>query len=490
MRERDNDFLHELVQSLDENELRFCIDLAEKSTRKRPEKVLELLQDLRKSKEYNPQRLRTKYKSLEVVKFKLKQHILRALRLLDNQQSVDQEISTHLANEGILYRKGIYDQARRELDQARKLAEEHQRMGRLLEVLQLEQLRCLETETRSLEEEIARNRHYIIEVMHRYEEEILAITQYQQRFSSYRTQDRPLDPELPAPVIRQPLQPTFNTTLYNALTASLIARTQGDFRTARLEVKKAIDLFNAHESIKASQLSKYKILLANYAVYLIPEREFAEIRAIVVELQQIEDRSYNEQAESFQNTMHIRLLLMLNTLDFADLEETARAVVDGMDLHGDKVNAARKLAMWHNLFTLYFIQEDYKSALNCSRRIIEIKKDQVRKEIQYTTRLMELIALMELDRWDESMVVALERYLSRKDQLTPFKLSVVRTVGQLERTPILERKEVYRNLAQTLQSIADSPANTDTFELKVLSAWTSAKLEEKPLKDCLAPLLA
>lgn len=490
MRERENDFLHELVQSLDEHELRFCIDLAEKSTRKRPEKVLDLLQDMRKSKDYNPQRLRTKYKSLEVVKFKLKQHILRALRLLDTQQTVDQEIFVHLANEGILYRKGIYDQARRELEQARKLAEEHQRMGRLLEVLQLEQLRCLETETRSLEEEIERNRRYIIEVMHRYEEEIIAITQYQQHFSRYRTQDRPLDPALPPPpAVRAPVQPTFNTLLYNALTSSLLARTRGDYKAARQAVKTALDLFNAHKSIKESQLSKYKILLANYAVSLIPEREFEEIRGILVELNQIEDRSYNEQAESFQNTMHIRLLLMLNTLDFADLKETAREMTEGMDQHGDKVNAARKLAMWHNLFTLYFIQEDYKLAQDCSNRIIDIKKEQVRKEIQYTTRLMELVVRLELDQWDESVNITLERYLSRKDQLTPFKLTVVRSIAQLQRTPLLERKEVYRNLVEALKSIAESPTSTDTFQLKVLSAWALSKLEGKPLKDCLARLL-
>lgn len=489
MRERENDFLHELVQKLDEHELRFCIDLAEKSSRKRPEKVLELLQDLRKAPEYAPQRLRAKYKSLEVTKFKLKQHVLRALRLLDTQQTVDQEISVHLANEGILYRKGIYDQARRELEQARKLAEGHQRMGRLLEVLQLEQLRCLETETRSLVEEVERNRRYILEVMHRYEEEIVAITQYQLRFSSYRTEDRPLDPDLPPVPASTPVLPTFNTQLYNALAASLLARTRRDYKTARLEVKKALDLYNAHPHIKESQIAKFKILLSNYAVYLIPERAFDEIKAIIAELQQIEDRSYNEQAESFQNILHIRLLLMLNTLDASDLDATAQAVRDGMELHGEKINAARKLAMWHNLFILYFIEEDYVAALDCSARIIEIKREQVRKEIQYTTRMMEQIALIELDRWEESMAKAFERYITRKDQVTPFKQKMVRFLHELSRTPLLERKAVFRNLAKTLQSLADSPDNPDTFELKVLSAWTCAKLEEKTLKDCLASLL-
>jgi tetratricopeptide (TPR) repeat protein len=489
MRERENDFLHELVQSLEDHELRFCIDFAE-STRKRPEKMLELLQDLRKAKTYNPQRLRTKYRSLEVIKFKLKQHILRSLRMLESQLTADQEISNHIANEGILYRKGIYDQARRELDQARKLAEEHQSMGRLLEVLQLEQLRCLETKTRDLESAIERNRHYIMEVMSRYNEEVAAITQYQQRFSSYRTQDRPLEDKVSQPEPPGEFPPTFNTRLYNAMTASLLARTSGDFYTASREIKKAIDLFDAHGSIKAGKIPKYKILLANYAVSLIPQRAFDEIKELLLELDRIEDLTYNEKAESFQNTVHIRLLLMLNTLDFEGLEDVAKRVEEGMVQHGDKINAARKLAIWHNLFTMHFIREDYKSAIACSGRIIEIKKDQVRKEIQYTTRLMELIAYQELDIWDEARNTALERYLSRKDEMTPFKMSMVRSIAQLERTPLFERKEVYRSLAQTLQSIAESPSNTDTLELKVLAAWTHAKLEEKPLKDCLAPLLA
>lgn len=486
---KDQDFVFDLVKSLDETELRFVQSFA-KSKRKKPEKVIALLKDFRKQAQYAPQKLKAKYKGYEVIKFKLKQLVMRSLRILNHEETIDQQISIALANEGILFRKGIYGQARKELTQARKIAEEHQQLGRLIQILQLEQKRLIKSKTKDLESSVEDNNQILLQVLAQFETEVREIARYQTLFASYRTQGQkhlqlPPLPSLPTDLEDPRFQ--FHSRLYRSMSESLVLRSQSQFNGSRLWMEEAISLYESHQTIKDQQLGRYKILISNYAVSLIPEGDFEKIKMLIQRLSDIEDKNFNGEAETFQNTVHLKLLLMLNTLDFEHLEPLILEVENGLNVYQDKVTPSRQLAIWYNLMVSHFINENWKQTKEWIDLIIQHKRFKLRKEIQSTTRMLELVVNLELDLWEplESSIVAFKRYLERNKEQTPFKLAVLKALGKLIKMPLFERTKVYQDLLELLEGIHFSEDNPEHMGFKVMVAWAKAKSEKGSLKECL-----
>jgi len=489
----NNDFLFDLIHSLDEAEIRF-IRKFETSKRKRPEILLDLLDDIRNGKDRSPEFFKQKYRNFGVARYKLKQLILRSLRLLNTSEDAERHIRDHLDNELILYRKGLFDEAGKQLKAARKIAGDHQKLYRLLEILQRQQSRLIEYGDKKLKESVVENAAEMARVLAQLNQQLAALCNYQQLFAAFRTEDvagmtgqqRVSFPDdLPENV---PL--SFEAQVYHLQTRSLLARSQRDWKAAGEAIAETIALYQnpSHKAIREDQQDRYKILLANYATYLVPVGKFHELADIVLEFRQMNDSDFNGKAETFQNRVQLELLWMVNTFDFSRLPELIEEIKAGFGEFGSKINAARQLSIRYNIVEAWVIQENFREARAWIDEILDQKKNKVRQEIQYVTRLMELLIYIELELYDplDARITAVERFLQRKDQMTPFKSGVVKVLRKLTGTPLNERKELFQDLHQTLQSLRDEMSVGDQLGLKIVSAWAEAKVRGCSIVECLS----
>lgn len=480
------DFLFDLVKSLDEKEYRAVLRYGIGGKRRATKKEL-LLVDLRKQNDYDSQLLRPKYKQYDVLKFQLKHTILMALRLYHQEETVLQKIDVHLGNERILYKKGFYNEAAKELDKAQTLAEEYQMLERLLEILKLKQSRLVERQTKDLYLAVIANSDYIDHILDSFGRQIKAYREYQEMFASYRTEGDGLTPDRSAYPEIETKPFNFYTEMYENATENLQALVQGDLGNAISSTEKAVKLFERYPVIKDEFQPKYKTLLANLGVLLLGEGGFAEVADIIRKLNALDSRDFNEEADTFQNTIHLELLLMLNIRNFEGLNDLIRRVKFGLNHYAIKINAARKLSIWFNLLLLYIVNENYREAFSLVQKIVSHKRFQVRKEIQYATRLLELLIYFELEIWDipDSIIGAVRRYLYRSDQRTSFQNTVLKYMQILSSTPIEERAEIFRELEHVLHEISNDESNQDSLGLNIVSAWARSKNEKKSVKECL-----
>lgn len=484
MDEKDN--LLSLVKSLTKEEVTFIEKFSE-LRRKKPKKALALLADMLQKKT-SITSLRSTYKSLNVTRFQLKQLILQALRALDKEPTIAQKITNHLHNENIYYRKGIYEEAAKELRSAEELAKCNQEYGHLIQILICKQHRTIESLTKDLVPTIDSNAERLLEALERYAAELNEMINYQQVFARYRSKDQqPLDQvELPSSSASPP--PTFTNELYANLKASLIARSRGEFLKAGEYLGKAIQAYEKYPELIESQTNRYKILLANFATFLIPTKEFDLVESMLEKLVLIPDKDFNGEAETFQSHSHLRLLLALNKVDFTGFPKLVQEIETGMETFQGKINQARQFSIWFNLMAAYFVQEDFSKALTWLDKIILNKRHRIREEIQYATRVIELALHFEHANFlgIPSKIIALKRYLERKTDKTPFKMAVLTSFQELSKSPNeRETFPIFLKLESELDSIRHSGENLDRLGLLLLQSWAKARFSGTSIADAL-----
>lgn len=235
---KQSDFLFDLVHSLDKHEVKYIKERA-RSHRRQPEKVLALFRDLKSASEYKRQRLRVKYRNLDVLRFRLKQLILESLRFLHAEESPENLIRRHLENEWLLNQRGLYGEAAKELQKARHLAETYHLLGLQIEAERRGQKRRIETTTRDLPAAVEASVARLYQLEAQLHAELEAGAHYHRRFAAFRTKEAPPPaPEpSPAPASMPPTEPaplpSFSTVLYRHLADCFAARKTGDRTAAR-----------------------------------------------------------------------------------------------------------------------------------------------------------------------------------------------------------------------------------------------------------------
>jgi hypothetical protein len=485
----DADILFDLVKRLEEDEMRFITQFAN-CGRKRPEKALKLLGALRKMEKYDKRTVEAKFSNINITRYHLRQLIMRALRAYRDGHTVDRQIGSQIEDYRILYDKGLYDEAYRSLNKAQEMAKEHHSLGRQMEIAHLQKHRMLELETKDLPEMIQDRNAVMESVFAAFQVEQRMICDYHALFAAYRTEERPKT-ILPLPTIDEALLKSkdtpFITRWYGLMTASLVARIAGDLHLAKVYTQHVLDLWNEYPDIRDDHAANYKIALANYAVYLFPEGDYERVQGLLKEIASIPDGCFNEEAETFQNVANLRLLLALNATHLPVETQLVTAIEEGLTKYAVKINPARQFSIWYNLMLFHLIQGDFRAARVWIENILSHKKYQIRKEVQYITRLLELIIYYELEIWDtpDSAVTAVYRYFSRKDELTPFKREVLSHITKLSSTPLNERGPIFEKLYQKLSTNGEAKNAADILGLRVVKAWAKSKVADQTLQEVL-----
>lgn len=142
-----------------------------------------------------------------------------------------------------------------------------------------------------------------------------------------------------------------------------------------------------------------------------------------------------------------------------------------------------KMAYYTNAFMYYFLSSDYRNALRCINKVLSLEKTNVRKEIIFFVKILNILTHYELG--NDDMVGALCRsdkryfdkqtqpYLAEKIILNFFTHIILKTKTNREKTMAFTKLkkdlEVYRN--------------EQVFRHFDFISWAESKIENRPLLD-------
>lgn len=474
------DILHTLVQRLSDRERKYVIAFAKLGHRP-ADKALRLLELLSKMPEYDERRLKLKFENLASARHQLRALIMRALRADRDSRNTDSLIRALIEDYEIYYEKGLYAEAYRSLNKAQALAVQHQNPARMLEVLHWQKHRVLELERADLVNIMESQIELVNKALAQYTHQVGVFNDYHWIFAQMRTEDRKIEPKAALTdylaMARDPSLP-FQTRLYAYQLAAFFARTQKDFPQTLKVYQELFVFWEEHGEITSEMGGMYKILLANYAVHLFAVGDHARVRELLDRIAAKQYTNFNDEAETFQNVANIRILLQLNALSKDGLDELLKEIEEGLDRYADKVNAARQFAIWYNIMLIHLIHGEYAKANVWIDKIVEHRRFKVRLEVQYITRILQLIVYDELGLWDlpDSMVAALRVFLGRHSRLSIFNKQVMGIFTTISGTPKNQRPAKYAELLKKLNAKEAKGNAADGLGLEIVKAWVQSKV--------------
>ncbi|MEM6268194.1 MAG: hypothetical protein AAF998_02100 [Bacteroidota bacterium] len=421
------------------------------------------------------------------VRYALRNHILRYMQLYRKPSKEDQ-ILDNMRNYHFLRKKGLYDQAIRALDKAIALAKELEEVSWQIILLQVEKHRVLESERRELSDKIVSKNQQQVKLAQQWLEEVNAQMQYHLAFAGYREQGN-WDKQY----FQQGTQITLSEnssfyakTYFWSLKAAE-ARAENNYAEAASYCKRILHLWRGNKTLMGEFPGKMIVFNANYGMAALGTRAFEEVEQAIENLEDLPHTYFDWEAERFQNIALLKILLALEQAPDSSVTDLIDFTVNGLQHYHVKINPARELTLWYNLLLLTFIYERFDESQAWINKIIAHKRFNIRKEIQYVTRLIEPIVQYEAGNLVglDSLLNAVYMFFYSNEKLGEFEKAVLRHLRKLTDLQSQDESSVlFRKFKMHLER--DLPfSETRRLGFSLCHVWATSKVRNVPIQTLL-----
>lgn len=498
-----SDSLIRLIQSLSKAEKRsFKLYANRNSSSLEAMKYLQLFDFIEKNEQYSDEHVLKKItdikkSQLSNLKAHLYKQLLTSLRLQHANHLPAIEVRETIDHALILYHKGFYNQALRQLDKAKQLATKLQSMVMHLEILEFEKViesqyitrsnatRAdeLTTESKLLEAHVRSAvdfsnlslQLYALYVKvgfvrdekdYRYVKEFFAT-----RLPTYTLSDLGFEEKM---------------HLYNALVWYHYI-TQ-EFLMCFKYAKLWVDLFEEYPLVKELYLEMYLKGLYNLQNALFNLRNHQRLSETVQLIQNsVPTGATNENVILLQQ-MYV-LTGQINEYYLCGTFTEGLSIVPKVEAYiasnQDKLDKHRIMILYYKVACMYFGSGDYRMTIRYLNKIIQLKDLALREDIQCFARILNLIAHFELGNDDlvEYQIKSVYRFLSNMGDLHGVQKEILNFLRQL---PFSDEKSLlrgFRMLHSKLIKLAQLPYEKRPFLYLDIISYLESKIEKKSVQS-------
>lgn len=433
--------------------------------------------------------------NLPSLKAELYRQILRSMREYRSEKSVSVILQDMLEDLHFLREKGLYEQCRQMIDRAEKMARDNEEYWALVRLYDIERQLAYDTTASDLRNTIAvvnqKKSGVLNTLLNLYRIQKL----YDSVFVHIRINPHTLpdktEEELSALLEHPLLSSPERARSFGAKTYFYNAHLQYNQLTGKLD-----EAFEYHEKLLAywenhphrirKEPQRYMKALSNCAGLCLRMKKFATFEKTLQKIDRVPVRSFDDEAERFQNAAHLRLLYLINTGTFTTNTDLLRHIDEGMDKYERKINVARRLAIYYNLAILFFITGKFNDSLRQILDIIEHRKVGVRKDILVFAHLLLPVLHYELGNNDiiHGLIRDANRYLqkSEQQQLRTFEDTLLRF---LRKQPTITKAAARKTAREAMKKEIDTLIRAGVIKpgLHELSCWLESKLTRRRMVD-------
>lgn len=431
-----------------------------------------------------------------ITKKRLADHILSALNSFHLSSQVEAQIYGQLQSADILFEKSLYDQCRKILRSAEKLAQKHE-LSAILMQISYKQKRLLETSgyLKVGEQELE-------EIEERDTEQISAIGRYhnlwliKSRLFAELTKRGVARSEEEAAVYAKICQEILNdfdlakaseksTYLYHHIMSAYYYAI-GDLIKSLSHLRVNLEGENGEHSVRLGEENKYVSALTN-AIYISDKigdykesiKYLAKLKKFAAEVEKHEDLSI----KLFSSINSIELSLFLRRGDFKSAIELAPEVGLKLNLLEDKISPVRRAFLAFKIAVAHMGDGDYSTALKWVNLILNDSRLDKTEDIFAFTQLIDLLVHIELDN-SKLLPYSFkntQRYFKTRNRMYSFEKVLLQGMNRLIKCEnAFDREQVWEVLHDELSKIT----NDNIFESVALDyfdfqSWAEAKLKGK-----------
>lgn len=504
MSSKVNNALYDLIRSLSKSEKRYFKLYSSRHTIGEENNYIRLFDYIEQQDQYDEDKLFADFKGeaflnrFSITKKRLYDHILSALDAFHANNSAEVQVYKQLHAVDILYEKALYNQCRRTLNSAEKLASKNS-FKELMLIIQGKKKKLLETmgPTMVKDDEIKEISKIVDDSIQEVKIEDHLWVSKSKLFTrlSEKGVARSTEEKKQFEAIIQDL-PHLDTSLFKGTTLFLYNHTMsayhyavGDLKSSFLWLEKNISLFENKDLMKQVPVNKQISLLTN-AIYISDKlgeyKKSLEFLSKLKEISQLTDLNEDLEIKLFSSISSIELSLNIRKGDFEGALKLIESVGEGLDRFDDKLTVSRKAFLAFKLAVVQMGLGDYNQALKWINRILNDSKLDKTEDIYGFTLLLDLLVHLELNHEDllPYSLKSVQRFFKTRNRMYSFETVLLKFISKLIRCKDrFEAEEVWQELYETLGQVTDESAfdsvALDYFDFK---AWAESKLKRKPFR--------
>lgn len=488
---RKTDLFH-LIKAMSKSEKRYFSLDAQKSGRKGA-RYLDLFRAINGMEAYDEAKLRRQFpKNLPTDKAYLYEAILRSMRDYRSANSHAARIKELILDAKYLYERGLYDQSEERLSIAKSLAYE---LGDQLSVLELnKEYRQILRDTKK--------KGYEKELEALILEKNDTIEQLKEEFSYLDTLDKLLfeirkNPQQRAePTQQEKLRDQFSNLVeyqgnaphniqaklrfYQCM--ALLYQLLDNVEQVYYYFSKIVECWDASPKYKSEEFSRYIYDFSNLLHATFSDQtKFHLMPKLLEQLEQERPVSFHDQKVWFQKSTSYRLVYMINIGDFKQVEKLAGNVEKGLKQYD--IGRGSEMTISFNLAILLFMAEKFALCEQWSGRMITRTKYAFRKDIQNTARILHLIAVLELDDFDETehALRNTNRYFQKVAKELAFYKQLVSYVKKLHGDAPTEAKQTLSKMKAYLNDLRTQKVKVPLGLDELLLLWIESRLKRQSI---------
>ncbi|HMR90660.1 MAG TPA: hypothetical protein PKC69_00030 [Chitinophagaceae bacterium] len=502
MPNRSQDFLFQLIKSLEKAEKRHFKLYIKRSSAKEDLKIVRLFDAVDRLDTYDEKSLLKKLPGTEKRQlYNLKAHlygeILASLRLLKSADSIDLQLNEQFDYAHILYKKGLFQQSLRILDKAKETARNNQKFYFLTQVIALEKrienlhiTRSMQSRAEALAHEANDvSRH--IDIVARLSNLSLLLFSWFTRHGHARNEKdeagvkKFMQDNLPADAASVA---GFYERLYLYQSYCWYAFIRQDFLQYYRYAQKWVDLFDADPLMIRVETSHY---IKGMHYLLNAHFDLRNYRRFTPTLQQFErfaqssrvqeHDNFRIQAFIYINTAKINQHFMLGT--FKEGLSLVPGIREKLKENAIFLDEHRIMVMNYKIATLYFGSGDYSTCIDYLQEIINENGD-LRIDLQCYARLQHLLAHYELGNYDimESLTKSVYRFMAKKENLTVIEEEMFKFLRHsFHHISASKLKPELEKFLYKIKHLEKNRFETRSFAYLDIISWVESKVYNKPM---------
>ncbi len=489
--------LFDLIKSLTKSEKRFF--KLQSALQSGDKNYVRLFDCIDKMDEYDEEAIKKTFdgerfiKHLPSEKNHLYKLILKALRSYYSDTSISSILKQEIKNIEILFNKALFDECRKFLARAKKMAIKYEKFYYHFELINWE---------KTLLEEAFEDGEFSLDIDALIEEEKTVIDKlrnlaeyhvlyskinYVFRSGGYvRTEEnRAIVDE----IVNHPLIKGKNTAL-SKRAATICYYTQGfcnmangDYATALEKFTRVKTILDEADHLRSDLSKRYIRTLSNMITCLLDQKQFDAANELVAAMRSFEEKDgfqhIDVQVSIFKNAGLAELELYHHLNDFDRGVQAAEEIMKQLSDFQGKLHKEQELMFFYQFAYIYFGAGHYNKALSWINKVLNDNENNLRQDLYSYARLFNLAIHFELGNYDllEYTIKSTSRYLQKRERDFPMEKVIIEYFKKIIRNQSeAERKKQFTAFHKELKALKSEPENEIVFKYFDFEAWIGAKL--------------
>ncbi|TND10605.1 MAG: hypothetical protein FD123_247 [Bacteroidetes bacterium] len=498
---KNNDDLFQLIKTLSEEEKHFFSVYASRVSAKGDSNYVRLFTAIDQQDVYDENIIRKKFQGQSIERFlasskhELYGVILRSIHAQYEESTAEARLRQLLHYAEVLAAKGLEKMARQQVAEAKRLAEKHELLAYLPEILHLE-FAYMSGEDREQQE--AHSERFLKEyqdvikklenlaMYERLNKQVRFITQ--NIAYGHSTDHSAIDDFLRLPEIKDETGPkSIMARYFFHQIHALCAFNKRDFEGTYVQSKKVFEMSQQYPDILQHDTSRYISLLHHYSNACSATGRLDEMRSVCKWLRAVKTNDQRLIARIFQYAVNAEYNILLVEGNHQKAEVLAAEVEKKIATSQPHMERVFILAICGQTAYVYYLLEQYNKSLRWLNEALNQTQVGHRDDITLSLRILEILLHYELNNHDlvDYRLKSLLRYLSPKSERFVAEITFINGIRKI--TGVTSREQLKALLVKTREAVCNvfekAPATKRTLAHFNLLAWLNGKIDGVPMRD-------